>query len=318
MSLDSPRVDMVSHRITSWSGAIVSVVLGACSAPSPLPSTEESLPRALMTLPEMEANLGDFVEVPGTGQASCASGRVIYLLTNDREMYAWEPDTYRSTLLGKLSCADDVNSMAIQRNGTAWIGTDYGELLKVNLADGKCESVEGFDSSATGHHVFGMSFTSDQAGGEQETLFLAVIDLVDPSALVALNPSTLEAEQVGVLGDPLSHAACELTGKADGGLFAFCPPFLPDQPTKAYWAEVNKTTGALNAYEPVPIGRVSAWHVAHWGGAYYFFTAGGVAETRIDRFVPGEGTLRLDVALPGAVVGAGVSTCAPLSAPRVR
>jgi hypothetical protein len=59
----------------------------------------------------------------------------------------------------------------------------------------------------------------------------------------------------------------------------------------------------------------SAWAFAFWGGDFWLFTAPGVA-SRVDRYRPSDGsTVTMKSNVGFNIVGAGVSTCAPLTSP---
>ena len=84
-------------------------------------------------------------------------------------------------------------------------------------------------------------------------------------------------------------------------------------------ARLDKTSGAeLDRWnlEP-PTGAVSAWAFAHWGGKFYMFVTvddllfGSTSQVKV--FDPATGMESTGVAdSPYRVVGAGVSTCAPI------
>ena len=94
-------------------------------------------------------------------------------------------------------------------------------------------------------------------------------------------------------------------------------------------AEVNKASGASLTTHPLsalcPAGScvVRAWAFAHWGGQFYIFittsdTLGTVDTARVILLDPNTGENQV---IPGLektdkiVVGAGVSTCAPVYIP---
>ena len=77
---------------------------------------------------------------------------------------------------------------------------------------------------------------------------------------------------------------------------------------------LDKETGdiATNYVLPGANSSVSAWAFAHWGGIFFMFvTVGGVNQVYSYDIVNDKYALFLDNT-PYRVVGAGVSTCAPL------
>jgi hypothetical protein len=83
---------------------------------------------------------------------------------------------------------------------------------------------------------------------------------------------------------------------------------------------MDKTTGQpAMKYPQSPLpGSVRAWAFAHWGGRFYMFVtvfepALGRNNSQVLMFNPDDGTVvRVLDNLPYIIVGAGVSTCAPV------
>ena len=73
----------------------------------------------------------------------------------------------------------------------------------------------------------------------------------------------------------------------------------------------------INGWPLTPIaGAVRSWAFAHWGGKFYFFISvaeGATTRSRVLQLDPdtGESHVFIDNT-PYRIVGAGVSTCAPL------
>ncbi len=118
--------------------------------------------------------------------------------------------------------------------------------------------------------------------------------------------------QDGVLSE--SDRGPELTGTGGGELFAYFPSI-----TQSTVAKIEKTTGQNDQSWAIPGvgGELRAWAFAHWGGDYFIFVshediATGIVNQvhRFDRKT-GKTEVILDNT-PYRIVGAGVSTCAPL------
>jgi hypothetical protein len=316
----------------------VPLILGACSAPKPTAvqiepdaGHEKAVLGALQgngqaAIPDDEAILSDEAFVP-----SCESGKGIYLLTPDNHLLIFEPLKLEIKDVGRFVCNPDyqVFSMAIQRDGTAWVNHADGNIYKLDTHDLECLP-SGHDPTLSEGHGTGMAFVRDNVESDSETLFLAewwgaenAEDGV-PGKLLAVDPTTAKGRVIGTLGDPISSRGCELTGTGDGVLAAFCPrqlyeSSLGDDPFKVYFAIVDKQSASVKSSEVVPFHvSVGDFAMAAWGGEYYVFTRATENTTGVDVFVPGKGSRRLDVTFPYLVYGAGVSTCAPVATRQVR
>jgi hypothetical protein len=147
-----------------------------------------------------------------------------------------------------------------------------------------------------------MGFSADVAGGWRETLFIA--NFFD---VATLDTNTWRVDAFGgVASQP------ELTGTADGELWAFLPLESP-----AELVELNKSTGARLRTMRLPdfpsAGDIDAFAFAGWGGSFWLFVReyGMGRSTDIYRVDPGPNMVRVATDIGFDVVGAGVSTCAP-------
>ncbi len=100
----------------------------------------------------------------------------------------------------------------------------------------------------------------------------------------------------------------ELTGTGDGQLWGFVPSFGSVSGV-ATLAQIDPATGKiLTAWTYPEINAVGGWAMKFCGGSFWIFLGNSVYAVSRD-------TAGLTVALDGTspeVVGAGVSTCAPL------
>ena len=82
-------------------------------------------------------------------------------------------------------------------------------------------------------------------------------------------------------------------------------------------AEIDKSSGAILSQAPQPTVTIgSAWAFAFWGGDFWLFTNPSGITSQVDRYQPSTGqttTVKQNVGL--SIVGAGVSTCAPIEPP---
>jgi hypothetical protein len=223
--------------------------------------------------------------------------------------------------LGKLDCPVDSDpdvevgavSMSVDRNGNAWVLMEDGFIYRVDLVTMAC--------SATGYThdfgVYGMGFSYD---GAEDTLFVAGPE----GTLGTLDVHTGKGTIVG-LTDGFSGQT-ELTGSGDGRLFGVrfdSEPYSTN--LQGAYLEYDKSTGLLKWYAPqpgvvsIPIdpagGETSGFAVAFWGGDLWTFI--GTGQSSVYRYP-------LDTKTPTEVLhdigylvtGAGVSTCAPIVAPK--
>jgi len=241
----------------------------------------------------------------------------IYLIGNDNQLIRFDPSTLLPTTIGTISCpianpmaAPTPYSMAVDRQGIASVVFTDGELFRVSTATASCEAT-GFQIGQGGFSAqFGMGYSSD-TGDTGETLF--VVGNVSME-LATLDPATLLIKPVGTFSSPIGEA--ELTGTGSGELYAFGLVVENHMTSALHLAQIDKPTAQVIADVFVTVQSGSAqifdWAFAYWGGDFYFFTSSDNASTIVSRYHPG-GPLALPVVatIGSAIVGAGVSTCAP-------
>jgi hypothetical protein len=237
---------------------------------------------------------------------NCADAGVtfIYVVTTDREIYAFDPDNgFTFSDRGQLPCAPaGAQSMAVDRTGHAYVESNDLQIYRVSLANlASCQQTA---FTATGLATFGMAFSSD-LGATSETLFLAA-ENNPQNELVSVNLDDFKFTERGLFSKNVGDS--ELTGTGDGRLYAYGAN-APDG--NSHLAQVDKENGAILSDTALPFGHSSAWAFAWWGGAFYFFTSPG-GPSIVRRLDPTSGDVTVVAQAPGAVVGAGVSTCAPL------
>lgn len=260
---------------------------------------------------------------------------LIYVVDTDNKLSSFDPkklplnqDPF--TLIGTLNCPTTMQpvepgsgvspfSMSVDRDGTAWVLYSTGEVFKVNITNASC-TASGYAARQSNMLLFGMGFVTDAAGSTAEKLFIGggtsaataggklgrVDTTVTPPALSMLGTLRADTEQ-----------SPELTGTSEAKLYGFYPGAR-----KAFVQEISKANGAGTGPEyniPGGLGgTANAWAFAFWGGKFYIFVT-----TQADIFSPPMSTVRvIDRAtgtattalsnLPTPIVGAGVSTCAPV------
>jgi hypothetical protein len=104
----------------------------------------------------------------------------------------------------------------------------------------------------------------------------------------------------------VAATAAELTGTGDGKLFAF----TSGNPSNLI--QYDKTDASVIESIPLNLPNNGAFAFAHWNGDFYFFTSAGGNSTVTKYDYTGNQMLSMVGNAPLVVVGAGVSTCAPL------
>jgi hypothetical protein len=258
-----------------------------------------------------------------------AAATLIYVVTEQNELYSFYPTTATFTQIGLLACPSaggNPFSMAVDRKGTAYVvfqdviqspngtqpGPGDGELFRVSTATGACIK-EPFQQGQQGVYTFGMGFASD-TNGPNETLFIATDNLDNqtaPASLGTINVTSFALSILGPFAPPIKNA--ELTGTGDGRLFAFYAVGAEQSPPDSAIGEIDKTTGKVIAETPLPgLAQGQAWAFGFWGGDFYTFTSPqGATGSTVTRVRPSDGSVTTVGSLGSNIVGAGVSTCAP-------
>jgi hypothetical protein len=259
----------------------------------------------------------------GPSQAGCSdASKYVYVLDQNNTLYKFDPSVAMKsafTRIGTVNCGGDApNSMAISRDGVAYVnfgsngfstGADCVGVSKVSIKDASCLGSTPFVCGSAGFGKFGMGYSTNSASTTDETLF---IGNSETNKLGSLDPATGTTKLVA----SLPSAGAEFTGNAAGELWAFMPQ--TDPPSVA---QINKTTGAaLKTFQlpqlPSAVGASLAWAFAFWGGDYYLFYYSSSTDnsTNVWRLKTDGSPVTKYISDTGlTIVGAGVSTCAPLT-----
>jgi hypothetical protein len=253
----------------------------------------------------------------------------IYVLDSNApaSVQFYNPLSNTFSLVGVLGCAAPLgataNSMAIDRQGNAWINyyqlgaPNTGLLYRAALDDlGNCVD-QGYMGSGA-WFLLGMGYSVDVPDGSCDTLYLYNSDqyinnpnYVGGSAIASWDEDDAELDEIG----PTDYPVAELSGTGDARLFAFATVSAGE----TVLAELDKDDGSAIEVTPlVGLDIGNAFAFAFWGGDVYFFTQGGLFGssqiTRLDY----DGTGDLEVVEPDTgmnITGAGVSTCASFEPP---
>jgi hypothetical protein len=250
-----------------------------------------------------------------------ASVTFIYLISDARELYSYNPVDGNFRDIGTVNCPTpflslSAFSMAVDRQGIAyvlmWDGqtSGSGEIFRVDTANASCTAIPEYRQNQQGFGVFGMGFATN-GGGPSERLYVQGGEFYGTNAgLATIDTTTFNLSFIGN-NDPEIYGG-ELTGSGDGRLFGFF--FFESDQSSFNLGELDKSSGQLLSQAPVGGGVGGAgggFAFAFWGGDFYFFTSPN-GDTIATRYRPTDQSYETAATLPGTViVGAGVSTCAP-------
>ncbi len=254
------------------------------------------------------------------GDGCSDAARLVYVLSQENDLYSFTPNTVTFTKVGRLECPTNglatPNSMAVDRQGTAWVNYSDGTLFKVSTANASCEATN-FQPNQAGFVKFGMAFSSNAEGSSDETLYISGLDVMGGSGygLGRIDLTSMKVTLIGDYSGILAGEGAELTGTGDGRLFGF----FTTQPN-ATLAEIDKSKGATSGDKSLQgVNTGNAWAFSFWGGDFWFYTSDGVSPSRVTQLrTSGDG--QISVVKPDVggfrIVGAGVSTCAPTAPPK--
>lgn len=244
-------------------------------------------------------------------------GQFIYTVDVSGAFSRFDPLTLTSTLLGQLRCPTMSGatpfSMNVDQSANAWVLFSDGALFQVDTGNAACRATT-YMPGQLGMTTFGMGSVFDTSTGV-DTLFIAgVPGAIDTQAtLGTLDLTRFQVAEVGTM----DVGSVELAGTGDGQLWAFAPPREPDE--AAVLDRIDVQTGrSVEHHEVFGITtREGSFAMKFWGGAFYLFIGPDVWRVSRDALVPEQleptEPPMLVFSAPGAsVVGAGVSTCAPV------
>jgi hypothetical protein len=253
------------------------------------------------------------VDASGTSGDGCSEeSKLVYVVDENNTLSQFNPPMRTFTDLGKLMCPALFGatpfSMAVDRTAVAWVLYSSGELFRVDTKAALACTKSAWQPNTGGNAVFGMGFSTDAAGGTADTLFIAggAGPTVPTSKLAKLDLATFQPAAVGnVTGWP------ELTGTGSAELWGFFPAA-----TGTHISRLEKTNGTTptNYALPTMDGEARAWAFAFHGGSFYVFlrkmTEGA---TNVYQINSATGAIMQTTPAAGrTIVGAGVSTCAPV------
>jgi hypothetical protein len=254
--------------------------------------------------------------------ADCASEdtKDIFLIGGDNSLHRFHPPTLEIKNLGRLACPTGgatPTSMAVDRQGIAWVRHSDGTIWKVAVNQELACEATAFVPPGESFQQFGMGFATQTDGSKNEVLYLSDSG---GAGLAKLDVQTMELKFIGPYDKGLEGQRSELTGTGGGKLYGFFTTF------PAQVAEISKGTGSILSTKELPgVTAGEAWAFSFYGGDFYVYTsiqnnpqfpqAGG--NSQITRYRPSDDSVQVVKENAGfKIVGAGVSTCAPTTAPR--
>jgi hypothetical protein len=261
--------------------------------------------------PSAGGSTGSFTTGAGGGMTNpnCSdAAKLIYVVSVEYELYSFDPNingTSAYKLVGPLNCpsSGSPQSMAVSRDGTAYVFYDTGDLFRVSTADASCAATSYAHPVTQPFSQLGMGFTATTPDSEAETLYIVSPDF--GLATVAL--PTFEVTQTGALVE-----AAELTGGPDATLFRFAA-------SSAALGEINRQTlSATQMHTFQGLQGTQAWAFSRYAGKFFMFTSPGAGipstTTVYDPFDMSEMVRDQNVGF--TIVGAGQSTCVPPPMPK--
>ncbi len=279
------------------------LTLGLVGCGSPSRGGDDQAPDAWPT--------ADAVTVRGDASSGCSgAAKQVYVIDADNTFSRFDPATRTFSDLGVLSCAASGPgaspfSMSIDRNAIAWVLFTDGEVFRVDTTTLACTPATTLSGNLQN---FGMGFSTNVANGTDDTLFIAggttvqSADRTGNSTLATFNTTTLQTTNVGsIVGWP------ELTGTSEAELWGYFPG---DGTT--HISQLDKTNGHVLVTLPEhTIGSSQdAYAFAAYGGEFFVFS-GGLGATKVYE-ININATILTTTSTTRTIVGAGVSTCAPI------
>ncbi len=242
------------------------------------------------------------------------AGQYIYTVDNDGRFSRFDPRTLSYRDIATLNCPSTSTpfSMNVDQSGVAWVIFGDMHLYRVDTATAACTATS-YQPNQAGFGTYGMGSTWDSRTAT-DTLYIAGANAFgssSPLGKIAFPGLTVSA--VGTI--PLGSV--ELAGTGDGQLWGFSPSGQSGTGS-AMLGRINPATGALLEKYTLPtITSVGGWAIKFFGGSFYVFVGSDVwkvdrASLDPTRPQPTSPPQKVLVSPGRDIVGAGVSTCAPV------
>ena len=272
-----------------------------------------------------------------SGNGNGCSGQAadyVYVLSAENDLYSFAPAQKVFTKIGTLGCQTTMqpNSMAVDRNAVAWVnyvqsdkrGNDTaGVIYQVSTQDATCQPTPTVTLPA-GFYRVGMGY-STQGTSTSETLYIAGTGNGAGGSGTGLGEiSGTTATSLGMFTGTLAGQNAELTGTGDGRLFGFFTTVPTVQVAQIQTDSTQGTPGTILSQTPMNgVVPPTDWAFSFWGGHFYLYTSLGLPApigmgSNVTDYDPVSGSIDTTYMqnIGFDIVGAGVSTCAPVTAPQ--
>lgn len=241
----------------------------------------------------------------------------IFVLSKTAVLWKYFPGKNEMQMLGVVDCGlpPSTFSMGVDREGFAWVQFSDKQIRKVDITKVSECSDPGFLPGQDNVGNFGMAFVSNSADDPCDRLHGNHYNFKPEGDKVAeffsVDPDTLKLVQLG----KSDYGLAEVTGTGDGRAFLFAGP----DPSQL--VEVDKATGATESVLLLPgVKTGGGFAFAFFAGDFYLFTdaeSDGSSEVTHVDFDDSDKNGKQDIKVvledvPLRIVGAGVSTCAPI------
>jgi hypothetical protein len=271
--------------------------------------------------------VGDGGDSDGGENSDCSgqAANYVYVLSAENDLYSFAPNLKVFSKIGTLACQTVLkpNSMAVDRNAVAYVNyvaadDSVGRIFQVSTKDASCTGP--LLTLPSGWERVGMGYSTNSLGSSAETLYVdGVGNGLGGGAGIGLGLVDFGIGTVGPIGPftgTLAGQNAELTGTGDGRLFGF----FTTSPVQV--AQIDKASGATMT--PVTMTGLPTpmdWAFSFWGGHFYLYTSQGQAGaggSNVTDYDPVADTVNTTfmTSIGFDIVGAGVSTCAPVTAPQ--
>lgn len=257
---------------------------------------------------------GGYIGNGDGGGNNCASGaELVYVVDENNTFSSFKPDTLQFSDIGTLNCPAGLGatpfSMSVDRSATAWVLYNDGEVFKVDTKTLACQKTNFAQSN--GFVNFGMGFVSNASGSNDETLFIAGGQPMSGLGTANATLATLDLSSMNVTSIGQINGWPELTGTGSAKLYGFFP-----DATNPRVSQLDKASGSEMGTMPLSAlsGQPMAWAFAFWGGDFWIFLQrSSDSNTHVWHLKTADGSVSDVVDATGrTIVGAGVSTCAPI------
>ncbi len=235
-----------------------------------------------------------------------AASQFIFTVDADGMFSRFDPTTLTFTDIAILSCPNATNpfSMAVDQNAVAWVLFEDGNIFQVDTSTAACQATS-FQPDQEGQQVFGMSFVFQPTTGI-DTLFVAGggTEWMTGQDLATISFPSLVLNTIA----PVTLGGAELAGTGDGQLWGFFPSFDSTSGITTLAQLDEQTAAVLQSFQYPSVTASGGFATKFWGGSFWLFLSSSVYE------VPrATGVISTAIADTGRdIVGAGVSTCAPV------